>query len=82
MSAPNRDTHLVTDMSYMFYKASLFDKDIGKWDTSRVTTMYAMFYHAAAFDKDIGRWDTSRVITMLCSIQCNLIGNVVANYNI
>ena len=39
MAAPTHDTYLVTDMSWMFYKAVAFNKNIGQWDTSEVTTI-------------------------------------------
>ncbi len=54
----------VTDMSYMFHGASLFNGVIGAWDTSGVTTMSWMFTDADSFNQDIGGWDTSSVTTM------------------
>ena len=59
------DTSKVTDMSYMFYGASKFNKDIGGWDTSKVTTMSGMFYNAKEFNQAIGNWDTSKVTDMI-----------------
>ncbi len=54
----------VSDMSFMFYYALLFNVDISGWDTSSVTDMGWMFTNASAFNQDIGVWDTSSVTNM------------------
>ena len=58
------DVSRVTDMSYMFFRAKLFNGDISKWDVSSVTDMEAMFYNAAAFNGDLSSWDVSNVKKM------------------
>jgi surface protein len=58
------DLSEVTDMSYMFRGANVFNQDIGAWDTGNVTDMGWMFYDASAFNQDIGGWDTGNVTDM------------------
>ena len=54
----------VTDMSGLFYEASLFNQNIGGWKTSTVTNMSKMFYGATSFNQNIGGWKTSMVTNM------------------
>lgn len=57
----NWDTSHVTNMSYMFYKASNFNGKIGAWNTSSVRWMHFMFADASAFNGEITEWNTSSV---------------------
>ena len=54
----------VSNTSYMFYGASLFNQDISGWTTSAITNMSYMFYGASLFNQDISYWDTSLVQNM------------------
>jgi len=65
MDISNWDTSMVTDMSFMFYKAVSFNQEISKWDTHNVTNMSQMFYGATSFNQDISKWDTRNVTNML-----------------
>ncbi|NCD07633.1 MAG: BspA family leucine-rich repeat surface protein, partial [Spirochaetia bacterium] len=55
------DVSNVTNMSYMFYGANLFNQNISSWDTSSVTNMSYMFYGASLFNQDLSSWDVSNV---------------------
>ncbi|MBN1803036.1 MAG: DUF285 domain-containing protein [Candidatus Lokiarchaeota archaeon] len=58
------DLSRVTNTSYMFYQASMFDQDISGWNTSSVTDMRWMFEGTVFFNQDISNWDVSSVTTM------------------
>ncbi|MGM0587673.1 MAG: BspA family leucine-rich repeat surface protein [Bacteroidota bacterium] len=63
-NAENSCTSGITDMSGMFYNATLFNKDISSWDVSSVTDMTNMFIYAEAFNSDVSHWDVSNVTNM------------------
>jgi surface protein len=54
----------VTDLSYMFKNATIFNQNIGSWNTSAVTNMDSMFSGASTFNQNIGSWNTSAVTNM------------------
>ncbi len=54
----------VTDTSYMFASATVFNYDISNWNVSSVTNMRNMFASASAFNQDIGGWNVSSVTDM------------------
>ncbi|MGB3344275.1 MAG: BspA family leucine-rich repeat surface protein, partial [Aequorivita sp.] len=55
---------LVTDMSYMFTNAYVFNGEIGDWDVTNVTNMNNMFNGALVFNQDIGNWNVGNVTDM------------------
>ena len=54
----------VTDMSGMFYKATVFDGDLSSWDVSSVTDMSEMFREAVTFNQPLNSWNVSSVTNM------------------
>ena len=57
-------TSNITDMSYMFYGANIFNQDISSWDVSNVSNMSSMFKEASVFDQNISSWNVSNVTDM------------------
>jgi surface protein len=60
--APNLS--LVTDMSYMFALATLFNGNINSWDVSTVTNMNGTFAGATSFNSNLNSWNVSNVTEM------------------
>ncbi len=58
------DLSNVSDMSYMFCGATIFNGDISSWDVSNVTNMSHMFYDASAFNCNLNNWDVNKVTDM------------------
>ena len=58
------DTANVTNMSWLFDNADLFNQDISSWNTSSVTDMSYMFAGATSFNQSLSSWDTSSVTDM------------------
>lgn len=63
-AADQPDLSKVSNMNWMFSRASKFNGDIGNWNTANVNMMFRMFSGASSFNQDIGNWDTSNVIDM------------------
>ena len=47
----------VTDMSYLFDHAVLFDQPLETWDVSNVTNMRFMFHEAQSYNQVFTRWN-------------------------
>ena len=54
----------VTNMEYMFYKATAFNQPLNEWDTSSITNMQGLFSGASSFNQPINGWNTSNVTNM------------------
>jgi surface protein len=61
------DTSEITDMSYMFYNAYLFNQDIGSWNISNVNAMNKMIYNTSLstlnYDRILIGWSRLPSIT-------------------
>jgi surface protein len=61
------DTSKVTNMSYVFAIAHMFnngeDSSIGSWNTSQVTNMNNMFYNAIVFNQNLSGWNVALTLT-------------------
>ena len=55
------DVSSVTNMRFMFRKATAFNGSIASWDVSSVANMNSMFTDAWAFNQDLSSWDLSFV---------------------
>jgi surface protein len=64
VAVPNTLPSSVTNMSYMFYGASIFNQPLDSWDTALVTNMSGMFEDARAFNQSLNSWNTSNVTNM------------------
>jgi len=58
------DLSNVTDMSYMFYKASTLNGPVNHWDVSNVNNMLSMFEKAKTFNQNLDKWNVSKVTSM------------------
>ena len=56
LSLPSSIPNNITDMSFMFTNATIFDKDISNWDVSNGTNMSYMFAGAEKFNQNLSTW--------------------------
>jgi surface protein len=54
----------VTNMSFVFSGASMFNQNVTNWNVSNVINMSAMFWGASVFNQNIGNWNVSKVTEM------------------
>ena len=64
VTVPSSVPASVTNMSFMFYVAIIFNGDLSAWDVSQVTTMESMFEYATVFNSDLSAWNVGQVTTM------------------
>ena len=86
----NWNTSNVTNMSFMFNNARVFNQPINRntigsttyWDTSSVTDMQSMFSGAYFFNKNISLWNTSNVTNMNnMFVGTNAFNQNIGNWN-
>jgi len=53
-----------TNMSYMFFGASLFNQPLNGWNVSKVDNMSFMFFGASLFNQPLNGWNVSKVDNM------------------
>lgn len=58
------DLSNLTNISGMFFGATIFNGDITGWNTTNITDMSWMFYNALQFNRDISGWITINVKDM------------------
>jgi surface protein len=58
------DVSNVTNMSFMFSDAILFNQNLNSWNVSSVTDMSFMFYNANSFNGNIISWNVTNVTNM------------------
>ncbi len=62
-SVPSSIPSTVTNLSYMFNNATIFNQNISSWDTSKIVNMAFMFYNAKAFNQDLSSWNINSINT-------------------
>ncbi|MFP4691277.1 MAG: BspA family leucine-rich repeat surface protein [Bacteroidales bacterium] len=64
VSLPDSLPASVTDLSWLFAGAELFNLEPGHWDVGNVTNMTGMFSGAASFNQPLNNWNTGRTTAM------------------
>jgi surface protein len=55
----------VEDLSYVFWRASSFNSNIGNWNVQSAINMQRLFMEASSFNQDISGWKTDNTGDML-----------------
>jgi hypothetical protein len=63
-------------MCSVFYGASAFNQNIGKWSTASCANFASAFYKAAAFNQNIGSWNVAAATTVASMFQARAIASV------
>ncbi|MYI52124.1 MAG: BspA family leucine-rich repeat surface protein [Cenarchaeum sp. SB0673_bin_9] len=72
----------VTDMSFMFFRASSFNGDISDWDVSLVQDMSYTFTYASSFNGDISDWDVSSVTDMFLMLSGTSFNQDIGSWDV
>ena len=74
---------LVTNLSSMFFLATIFNQNIGSWNVSLVTNMSFMFVVASAFNQNIGAWNVSSVTNINTMFgQASVFNQDISGWNV
>ena len=57
----------ITDMKFMFFRATSFNQPLNNWNVSNVTNMSKMFDRATSFNQPLNNWNVSNVTNMYCT---------------
>lgn len=75
------DTHLVTDMTYMFYSCANFNSPVA-FNTTLVTDMSGMFYDCMVFNQLVSGFNTDNVTNIYQLFQnCTAFNQSVSSWN-
>ena len=75
------DVSSVTNMSYMFSNALVFNQSLDSWDVSSATNMSYMFEKAEAFNQSLDPWDVSIVTNMSYMFSRAAFNQSLENWN-
>ena len=76
-------TTLVTNMTFMFANATVFNSIISSWDVNNVTNMSNMFNTATAFNQLIGSWNVNNVTNMRHMFyKASVFNQNIGNWNV
>jgi surface protein len=75
------NTTNVTNMSYLYRGAKVFNQFIGDWNTQNVINMSGMFQYTPAFNQPIGNFNTTNVTNMSYMFADSLFNNQPTAFN-
>lgn len=78
----NWDVSNITDMSFTFSSARVFNQDLSIWDVSKVTNLEGMFAGASVFNQDIGSWDVANVTNMKAMLAYTSLNKDIGDWDV
>jgi surface protein len=77
----NLNVHGVTNMNYMFYKASGFRRSLNNWDVS-CCTKFAYMFANTNFVEGIGNWNVTNATNMRGMFSNSIISDDLSGWNV